>query len=134
MDDILLLLRFNCPSDQCSFQAGSWGGLETHTMSIHSGIICHLCRDQLSRFAHEQTLYPPHLIALHNPARLKRGQRKPTPRGKEEEDLVASWGPPHPTCEFCHEAFFGSDELRKHMRDKHYECFVCKNLGEPEVL
>ncbi len=58
-----------------------------------------LCRRQLSRFAHEQVLYPPHLLALHDPSQLKRGQRKPIPRGKAEDELVATWGEPHPMCE-----------------------------------
>ena len=34
---------------------------------------------------------------------------------------------------FCHEAFFGPDELFSHMRNKHEECFVCKQMGEKDV-
>ncbi|KAJ9095698.1 hypothetical protein QFC21_005570 [Naganishia friedmannii] len=80
----------------------------------------------------EMVLYPPHLIGLHDPSRLSRGQR-PKPRNKMEEQMVASWGAPHPMCEFCHEAFFGADELFKHMRTKHEECFVCKEQGQRDV-
>jgi hypothetical protein len=32
--------------------------------------------------------------------------------------------------QFCHEAFFGSEELFKHMKHRHEECFVCKANGE----
>lgn len=32
----------------------------------------------------------------------------------------------HPLCEFCRECFVDDDELFKHMREKHEECFVCK--------
>lgn len=99
MDDTLLLLRYNCPSPSCAFMASSWDGLEKHTLAVHHSVLCHLCRRQLSRFAHEQVLYPPHLLALHDPSRVPRGHRKPRPRGKVEEEMVASWGPAHPMCE-----------------------------------
>lgn len=39
----------------------------------------------------------------------------------------------HVTIQFCHEAFFSSDELFKHMRNKHEECFVCKQKGDRDV-
>lgn len=67
-------------------------------LSADATIFSHLCRRQLSRFAHEQVLYPPHLLGLHDPSRLSRGQR-PKPRNKAEEQMVASWGAPHPMCE-----------------------------------
>ncbi|KAG7570946.1 hypothetical protein FFLO_01144 [Filobasidium floriforme] len=133
MEDVLLLLRFNCPSPSCAYQAASWDNLEKHTLSVHGAVLCHLCRRQLSRFAHEQVLYPPHLLPLHDPSRVPRGHRAPRLRGEKEEEMVAGWGPPHPMCEFCHEAFFSSDELFKHMRHKHEECFVCKEMGKRDV-
>ena len=37
------------------------------------------------------------------------------------------------TSQFCPQAFFGPDELFSHMRTKHEECFVCKQLGERDV-
>ena len=99
MEDVLLLLRFNCPSPSCSYQAASWDSLEKHTLSVHGAVLCHLCRRQLSRFAHEQVLYPPHLLPLHDPSRVPRGHRKPKVRSEKEEDMVNGWGPPHPMCE-----------------------------------
>lgn len=133
MDDALYLLRYNCPSPSCGYQATSWDALESHTLAIHHSVLCHLCRRQLLRFAHEQVLYPPHLLPLHDPSRVPRGHRQPRCRGKIEEDMVAQWGPAHPMCEFCHEAFFSSDELLKHMKTKHEECFVCKEKGQRDV-
>lgn len=133
MDATLLLLRFNCPDPACEFMAAGWDGLEKHTLAVHKAVLCHLCRRQLSRFAHEQVLYPPHLLPLHDPSRLPRGHRKPRPRGKVEEDMVARWGEPHPMCEFCHEASFGPDELFKHMRTRHEECFVCSQAGQRDM-
>lgn len=99
MEDVLLLLRFNCPSPSCAYQAASWDNLEKHTLSVHGAVLCHLCRRQLSRFAHEQVLYPPHLLPLHDPSRVPRGHRAPRLRGEKEEEMVAGWGPPHPMCE-----------------------------------
>jgi hypothetical protein len=99
MEDVLLLLRFNCPSPSCGYQASSWDSLEKHTLSVHQAVLCHLCRKQLSRFAHEQVLYPPHLLACHDPSRIPRGHRRPKIRNEKEEEMVAGWGPPHPMCE-----------------------------------
>jgi E3 ubiquitin-protein ligase ZNF598 len=31
----------------------------------------------------------------------------------------------HPECEFCHERFYGDDELYTHCRDKHERCHIC---------
>lgn len=149
MDATLLLLRFNCPHPDCAHMADGWSNLQKHTMGVHGLSLCMLCCSKLSRFAHEQVLYPPHLLALHDPSRLHRGQRPPKPKGRDI-DLVRSWDTPHPLCEvstvavtlfalggtdeqFCHVAFFGPDELFAHMRTKHDECFVCKGLGERDV-
>nr|XP_019011646.1 uncharacterized protein I206_03749 [Kwoniella pini CBS 10737]OCF50427.1 hypothetical protein I206_03749 [Kwoniella pini CBS 10737] len=132
MDATLLLLRFNCPYQDCPYQGTNWQSLEKHTLATHGLMICTLCRSTLSRFAHEQGLYPPHLISLHDPSKLKRGQRPPRPRGSEIE-LVKSWDAPHPLCEFCHQSFFGPDELFKHMRADHEECHVCRGLGDKDV-
>ena len=31
----------------------------------------------------------------------------------------------HPECGFCHERFYGDDELYAHCRDRHERCFIC---------
>nr|ODN94469.1 cytoplasmic protein [Cryptococcus depauperatus CBS 7855] len=133
MEASLTLLRFNCPYPDCTFQAINWGSLERHTLSTHGLVICTLCRSQLSRFAHEQMLYPPHLLSLHDPSKVKRGQKPPKPRGEREIEMIKSWEAPHPMCEFCHRAFFGPDELFKHMRSDHEECHVCREQGNRHV-
>ena len=81
------------------FTVWSFGALHILRTGYVADISSGLCRRQLSRFAHEQVLYPPHLLALHDPSRLSRGQRPPRPRGKKEEEMVAGWGAPHPMCE-----------------------------------
>lgn len=99
MEATLLLLRFNCPHHDCPHMASGWDALEKHTLSSHGLVLCSLCRRQLSRFAHEQVLYPPHLLPLHDPSRVQRGQRPPRPRGDREIELVKGWDAPHPMCE-----------------------------------
>ncbi|WVQ79743.1 hypothetical protein IAT38_001843 [Cryptococcus sp. DSM 104549] len=133
MEATLALLRFNCPYPDCAFQATSWITLERHTVATHGLAMCTLCRTQLSRFAHEMVLYPPHLLPLHDPSKLKRGQRPPKPRTEEEIELVKTWDAPHPICDFCHLAFFGPEDLFKHMRTDHEECHVCRELGDKNV-
>jgi transcription elongation factor Elf1 len=98
MEQTLLLLRFNCPAPDCGHMAVNWDALEKHTLGMHGKVICRVCRSSLSRFAHEQTLYPPHLLPLHDPSRLKKGQKPPRPKG-EEVELVKTWDAPHPVCE-----------------------------------
>lgn len=100
MEATLLLLRFNCPHRDCAHMADGWANLQKHTMGVHGLSLCTLCCSKLSRFAHEQVLYPPHLLAIHDPSRLQRGQRPPKPKGREIE-LVKSWDTPHPLCEVC---------------------------------
>jgi hypothetical protein len=102
MEETLLLLRFNCPYPDCAHMATDWPSLEKHTLATHGLVLCTLCRKQLSRFAHEQILYPPHLLPLHDPSRVARGQRPPRPRGEKEIELVKSWEAPHPMCEVGH--------------------------------
>lgn len=99
MEASLLLLRFNCPYPDCAHMANGWPALEKHTLAEHGLVFCKLCTRQLSRFSHEQVLYPPHLLALHDPSRLHRGQKPPRPRSEKEQELVKSWEAPHPMCE-----------------------------------
>lgn len=39
MEATLLLLRFNCPSPNCSFMAAGWDGLEKHTLAVHGSVL-----------------------------------------------------------------------------------------------
>lgn len=110
MEETLLLLRFNCPYDGCAHMGHDWPSLEKHTLAVHGLVLCSLCRRQLSRFAHEQILYPPHLLPLHDPSRVLRGQRPPRPRGDEVE-LVKTWEAPHPVCEVSSHCRGGVSEL-----------------------
>ena len=70
-------------------------------------------------FAHEHKTYPPSVLPYHLPSIRPSGP--PKPKGVEVEV--------HPMCEFCRECTLGDDELYAHMREKHEECFVCKQDG-----
>ena len=37
--------------------------------------------------------------------------------------------PGHPSCGFCQINFYSKDELFTHCREKHEECFICRQNG-----
>ena len=83
--------------------------------------IFHLLSDLCVRgkhvFSHEHILYTSSQLATHLPS--TRRSYKSVPKEQVE-------GGTHPLCEFCNECFFGDDELFKHMRERHEDCFICK--------
>lgn len=118
MEESLVLLRFNCPDQQCDYIANGWSDLKLHTRGTHGKVMCDLCIRFKKIFAHEHILYNPGQLPVHLPS-LQRGHRQSGNKDKVE-------GGVHPLCEFCRECFFSDDELFKHMREKHEECFICK--------
>ncbi|KAK7038178.1 hypothetical protein R3P38DRAFT_2904840 [Favolaschia claudopus] len=124
MEETLLLLRFNCPDTECDYIGNSWSDLKLHVRATHGRLMCDLCIRHKKVFAHEHTLYPPNILPIHLPSMLfNQRSHKPTTKGKDKDQIE---GGVHPLCEFCRECFFGDDELFKHMRETHEECFVCK--------
>ena len=119
MEQTLLLLRFNCPAADCDHMATDWNQLERHTLATHGKVICRVCRAQLSRFAHEQTLYPPHLLPLHDPSRLRHGARPPKPKGDAEIEMVKHWDAPHPACEVSSASDYKIHDLMSSSAVKH---------------
>ncbi len=77
-----------------------------------------LCIRNKKVFAHEHALYPTNVLPVHLPSMNQRH------RASISKDQVE--GGIHPMCGFCHECFFGDDELYAHCRERHEECFVCK--------
>ncbi|GJE90693.1 hypothetical protein PsYK624_068370 [Phanerochaete sordida] len=118
MEESLILLRFNCPDSQCDYIANGWSDLKLHTRGTHGKVMCDLCIRFKKIFTHEHILYNPGQLPIHLPS-LQRGHRQSGNKDKVE-------GGVHPLCEFCRECSFGEDELFKHMREKHEECFICK--------
>lgn len=135
MEESLILLRFNCPDSQCDYIANGWSDLKLHTRGTHGKVMWYVYEFVLFRlcificgsdlcirfkrvFAHEHILYNPGQLPIHLPS-LQRGHRQSGNKDKVEDGV-------HPLCEFCRECLFGDDELFKHMREKHEECFICK--------
>jgi hypothetical protein len=140
MEETLILLKFNCPNDDCDYIANGWGDLKLHTRAVHGRLIwsvtifnfvlftviysiinSDLCIRHKKVFSHEHALYPPNVLPVHLPSMHHR-HVKQIPKDKVE-------GGVHPMCEFCNECFFGTDEHYSHMRERHEECFICKRNG-----
>ncbi|KAJ3495674.1 hypothetical protein NLJ89_g10589 [Agrocybe chaxingu] len=118
MEDTLILLRFNCPDQECDYIGNGWGDLRLHVRAVHGKLMCDLCIRNKKVFAHEHAIYPPSLLPVHLPSMQQRASKAALKEPIE--------GGVHPLCAFCRECFFGDDELYGHMREKHEECFICK--------
>ncbi|KAJ7049399.1 hypothetical protein C8F01DRAFT_1378644 [Mycena amicta] len=117
MEETLLLLRFNCPDPECEFIGNSWSDIKLHVRATHGQLMCDLCI--------RQKKVPPNIIPLHLPSMLPKARPGPA-RGKAKDTTEQIEGGVHPLCQFCRECFFGDDEMYRHMRETHEECFVCK--------
>lgn len=141
-----MLLRFNCPDPDCDYVGNGWGDLRLHARANHGKLMwlvflsfvllidaremlitifvflplfySELCTRHKKVFAHEHALYPPNWLPSHLPSMYR------PPNYKPPKDQIE--GGVHPLCQFCRECFFGDDELYKHMRENHEECFICK--------
>lgn len=100
-EDMLLLLRFNCPDAHCDYVASSWPDIRSHARSEHNLFFCDLCIKHSRIFAHEHKLYTSAELSRHVRAE-------------------------HKYCDFCKVNFYSDDELYIHMRDRHEQCFICK--------
>ncbi|KAG8732930.1 hypothetical protein FRC11_010023 [Ceratobasidium sp. 423] len=123
MEDTMILLRFNCPDADCDVIAQGWTDLKWHAKEKHDSVLCDLCIRHKKIFAHEHTLYSPVTFSLHMPSVYTRRFSAQEKVQAALPDIV------HPMCQFCRECFFGDDELFKHLRENHEECFVCKRDG-----
>ncbi|KAH8117281.1 hypothetical protein DFH11DRAFT_1816255, partial [Phellopilus nigrolimitatus] len=122
MEETLILLRFNCPDQQCAFIAKGWNDLKMHVRAMHGKVMCDLCIRFKKVFAHEHALYTQSQLNLHLPLPQRSNKSVSKDNDKVENGV-------HPLCEFCRECLFGDDELFAHMRERHEECFVCKRQG-----
>lgn len=135
MEESLILLRYNCSESTCDYIGNGWSDLKLHTRGTHGKLMWYvqvlyasiylhsydysdLCITFKKIFSHEHVLYQSNQLAIHLPS-LQKGHRQSGNKDKIE-------GGVHPLCEFCRECLFGDDELFKHMREKHEECFICK--------
>ncbi|KAF8853807.1 hypothetical protein BDZ45DRAFT_706821 [Acephala macrosclerotiorum] len=117
-DDTRLLLRYNCPDQDCDVACLSWPLLHRHVQSVHQKKICDLCSRHKKVFTHEHVLYKDAELSRH----MKKGDDNP---GAVDQSGFKG----HPLCSFCGLRFYGDDELFVHCREKHERCQLCDNLG-----
>ncbi|KAJ9645278.1 hypothetical protein H2199_003284 [Coniosporium tulheliwenetii] len=113
-DETVLLLQFNCPDHECDVACMGWADLHRHVKSVHHKLMCNLCTQNKKVFTHEHELF--------TPAELRKHQKF----GDDNPGAIDQTGfKGHPECGFCHERFYGDDELYAHCRDKHERCHIC---------
>ncbi|KAJ5676054.1 hypothetical protein N7462_008951 [Penicillium macrosclerotiorum] len=113
-EDTVLLLRYNCPDEDCDVACLGWPDLHRHVKSKHGKVMCDLCTRNKKVFTHEHTLFTTAELRKHE----KYGDHKP---GAIDQSGFKG----HPECGFCRQRFYGDDELYAHCRDKHERCHIC---------
>ncbi|RAO68233.1 uncharacterized protein BHQ10_004245 [Talaromyces amestolkiae] len=113
-EDTVILLRYNCPDKDCDVACMGWPDLHRHVKSKHGRSMCDLCTRNKKVFTHEHELFTIAQLRKHE----KFGDD--TPGAIDQSGFKG-----HPECEFCHERFYGDDELYAHCRDKHERCHIC---------
>ncbi|KAK6063284.1 E3 ubiquitin-protein ligase hel2 [Seiridium cupressi] len=112
--DTVLLLRYNCPNDECDFAGLGWPDLHRHVRSVHHKKMCDLCTRNKKVFTHEHELFADKELERH----MRHGDDRPG-----AIDQTGFRG--HPLCAFCGQRFYDDDKLYEHCRNKHERCFLC---------
>ncbi|KAI1841149.1 hypothetical protein JX266_012684 [Neoarthrinium moseri] len=112
--DTVLLLRYNCPDDECDFAGLGWPDLHRHVRNVHHKKMCDLCTRNKKVFTHEHELFADKELERH----MRHGDDRPG-----AIDQTGFKG--HPLCAFCGQRFYDSDKLYEHCRNKHERCFLC---------
>ena len=120
--DVVLLLRYNCPDEDCTVACLGWPDLHNHVKVAHQKMICDLCSRHKKVFTHEHDLYSDKELQQH----MRKGDDNPG-----AVDQTGFKG--HPLCSFCGTRFYGDDELCNHCKFKHERCHICEknNGGQP---
>jgi E3 ubiquitin-protein ligase ZNF598 len=114
LEDTVLLLRYNCPDQDCDVACLGWPHLHRHVKQKHGKLMCDLCTRNKKVFTHEHELYTYGELRRHE----KLGDDHP---GAIDQSGFKG----HPECGFCRERFYGDDELYQHCREKHERCHIC---------
>jgi E3 ubiquitin-protein ligase ZNF598 len=115
----VLLLRYNCPDEECDVACLSWPDLHRHVKSVHQRWMCDLCTRNKKVFTHEHELFTQTELRKHE----KFGDDNPG-----AIDQTGFKG--HPECGFCRQRFYGDDELFVHCRDRHERCHLCDRRNQ----
>ena len=113
-DDTVLLLRYNCPEEQCEAACFGWPDLHRHVRNDHHKVMCDLCTRNKKVFTHEHELFANQELRKHE----RFGDDNP---GAVDQSGFKG----HPECGFCRQRFYGDDELFTHCREKHERCHIC---------
>lgn len=113
-EDTVLLLRYNCPDQDCDVACLGWPDLHRHVRSLHQKVMCDLCTRNKKVFTHEHELFTQHELKKHE----KFGDDNP---GAIDQSGFKG----HPECGFCRRRFYGDDELFVHCRERHERCHLC---------
>lgn len=114
MGDTVVLLRYNCPVNDCVFAGLGWPDLHRHVRSVHHRKMCDLCTRNKKVFTHEHELFADKELERH----MRHGDDRPG-----AVDQTGFKG--HPLCGFCGSRFYDDDKLYEHCREKHERCFLC---------
>ncbi|KAH9814746.1 hypothetical protein DFH28DRAFT_971037 [Melampsora americana] len=128
LEDLLGLLKFNCPHPECSTVLTNWRELKSHTSSSHGLSLCDLCCTNKKVFAHEHTLFTRDGLVKHKnigSVGTGKGFFATQAEGEGHSPVGDDGFKGHPKCEFCSTHFYDDDELYKHCREKHEQCFIC---------
>jgi hypothetical protein len=114
-ENVLSVLKLNCPDISCDYTAPSnnWGELKQHVRSAHKKMFCDVCVKFKKSFSHEQRLFTQSLLVKH----------------MTDGDIDDPSFSGHPDCGFCKSRFYTNDELYLHCREKHEQCFLCQADG-----
>ncbi|KAK2001521.1 hypothetical protein LX36DRAFT_628608 [Colletotrichum falcatum] len=112
--DTVVLLRYNCPAEDCVFAGLGWPDLHRHVRSTHHMKMCDLCTRNKKVFTHEHELFADKELEKH----MRHGDDRPG-----AIDQTGFKG--HPLCGFCGSRFYDDDKLFDHCREKHERCFLC---------
>eukprot|EP00834_Sanchytrium_tribonematis_P000011 NODE_2_length_91304_cov_0.692462.p11 type:complete len:555 gc:universal NODE_2_length_91304_cov_0.692462:45634-47298(+) len=116
--------------------------LKSHTDEVPSGYkFCDICVKDAKRFVRELNIYPSNLISKHTNTGDKQFLQSNVEDHREKDfkvsitekknvlnPLINFAG--HPLCQFCTNRFVDQEQLKKHMKERHEECSLCKQSGK----
>uniref|UniRef100_A0A1I8A3X4 RING-type E3 ubiquitin transferase n=1 Tax=Steinernema glaseri TaxID=37863 RepID=A0A1I8A3X4_9BILA len=107
-----------CSKGENSFTVPTFDSLRHHYGQKHRQFFCHICTENLRLFSWERKTYSSEALQMH----MKKGDR-------DDKSFKG-----HPSCLFCTERFFDTDQQYKHLRKEHFFCQICEADGVTSVF